>query len=255
MGADQSGRPPRFPRDTTVTAITYLQFHGLFLLPPLVALGTVSVRRRTEWHSAHWAGTAIILALALAYTTPWDNYLIERGVWWYGEGAVTARLWLAPIEEYLFIVFQTVLAALWLTRLRVPDADDVSVAVGDRIGGALAGVAVGVAGAVLALRGGETFYLGALLAWAGPVLAVQWGFGWPVLWRARRTVGAGVVLPTAYFCVVDRIALSAGTWQLSELHTTGISLLGLPVEEATFFLTTTLFVVQGLVLFDWVIAE
>jgi len=238
-----------------VTAITYFQFHGLFLLPPLAALTAAGVRRRSEWNSAHWAGTAVVLALALAYTTPWDNYLIDRGVWWYGEDAVTARLWLAPVEEYLFIVVQTVLAALWLTQLPAPDADGASVSGTDRLGGALAGIAVGVVGVALALRGGATFYLGAILAWAGPVLALQWGFGWPALWRARRTVAVGVALPTAYLCLIDRIALSAGTWQLSAHHTTGVAVLGLPVEEATFFLTTTLFVVQGLVLFDWVIGE
>lgn len=240
----------------TVTTITYFQFHALFVFPALTVLGVaVGTRPRSEWGSTHWIGTGIIVALALAYTTPWDNYLIARGVWWYGDGAVGARIWRAPIEEYLFIVLQPILAALWLSRLPAPTGDRASVGVGDRVGGTLAGAVVCIVGAFLALLADATFYLGAVLGWAGPILAVQWGFGWPVLWRARRTVGLGVAVPTLYLCLVDRIALSLGTWQLSERYTTGVTVAGLPVEEATFFLLTTLFVVQGLVLFEWVMRE
>jgi hypothetical protein len=40
---------------------------------------------------------------------------------------------------------------------------------------------------------------------------------------------------------------------ISDRYTTGLGLPGLPVEEMTFFLTTNLFVVQGLVLLPWVV--
>ncbi|SNZ15839.1 lycopene cyclase domain-containing protein [Natronoarchaeum philippinense] len=237
-----------------MTAITYIEFHVLFLLPALLVLGlTTVVRQESAWSSGNWVGTALIVGIALAYTTPWDNYLIARGVWWYGDGAVAARVWHAPVEEYLFIFVQPVLAALWLRRLPAPTADRLSISSADRVVGVLAGVGVGVGGALLALRGGTTLYLGAILAWAGPVLAVQWGFGWPVLWRARRTVGVAVAVPTLYLCVADRVALWSGTWTLSDQHTIGAAVFGLPVEEGLFFLVTTLFVVQGLVLFEWVV--
>jgi lycopene cyclase domain-containing protein len=87
------------------------------------------------------------------------------------------------------------------------------------------------------------------------VLALQWGFSWRYLWERRDVLLAGVGVPTLYFCVVDRVAIGLGLWTISPRYTTGLAPAGLPVEEAVFFLVTTLFVVQGLVLLEWVLAE
>jgi lycopene cyclase domain-containing protein len=236
--------------------LTYLGFLALAVVPPVAALAVAAGSRRLASH--RWAGAALMVALALAYTTPWDNYLVARGVWHYGEGTVRLRLWHAPFGEYLFVVLQTVGAALWSSLLlhrestpssRVPR--DVSRR--ERASGALAGLGVGLAG-LAGLAAESTFYLGAILAWAGPVLALQWGFGWRHLWRRRGLVAVGVAVPTAYLWVADRLALGLGLWVLSPQYTTGAALAGLPVEEAAFFLATNLFLVQGLVLLEWVVA-
>jgi lycopene cyclase domain-containing protein len=236
-----------------VPALTYLEFLLLFLVIPLAGLLVLSIRRPARWARIRPWGVAIIVAIALLYTAPWDNYLIARGVWQYGEGTVTAFLGRAPIEEYLFIVLQPAIAALWLAQLPVRDgAGSLTVAPRSRVAGVLAGAGVGFVGAV-ALLAPATFYLGAILLWAAPVLAIQWGFGWPFLWRHRRRVGFGVLLPTLYFSLADRIAIGMDIWTLSERYTTGIAPLGLPIEEAVFFLVTDLFVIQGLVLYAWVV--
>jgi hypothetical protein len=52
--------------------------------------------------------------------------------------------------------------------------------------------------------------------------------------------------------VIDRIAIGNGIWTISETYTTGLGLLGLPLEEMAFFVVTNCFVVQGLVLLPWV---
>ncbi|MFC5279869.1 lycopene cyclase domain-containing protein [Halorubrum rubrum] len=238
---------------------TYLQFHLAFLVPAvlfLIATGFVSrssavgttAERLHGWRH-YWAGVVVITVVALAYTTPWDNYLIARGVWWYGDGRTLFHLWHAPVEEYLFIVVQPWLTALWLAhfhgraewpRTARPVAWRV-VAVGLAVG-------IGVLGWWL-LGSGEGFYLGAVLAWAAPVLALQWLVGAPQLWARRRAVLLGTLVPTLYLCVADRIAIEYGIWVLSERYTTGMAVAGLPIEEATFFLVTNLFVVQGLVLY------
>ena len=63
-------------------------------------------------------GIALIAAVALIYTTPWDNYLIMRGVWSYPEGVVFGTFGYVPIEEYGFMIMQTLLAgALWSMNL------------------------------------------------------------------------------------------------------------------------------------------
>jgi lycopene cyclase domain-containing protein len=241
--------------DARVTPrLTYLAFLALFLLPPLAVLATgLRGRRRREdvdWRP-RWIGLGLLVAVAVGYTTPWDNYLIAQGVWWYGSGTVLTTVWLAPLEEYLFMALQPVVVGLWLYRRLPPARDDVAVTIRERALGALAGGLVAVVGA--ALLSGSTYYLGAILAWAGPVLAVQWAFGWPYLRARGRTLVAGVAPPTLYLWAADWVAIRSGVWTISARHTTGVTLLGLPVEEAVFFLVTNLFVVQGLLLFLWVV--
>ncbi len=233
-----------------VLTLSYLQFHLVFVIPPLVALALTTQFPMDGRRYAAPAGVTLLVVIAVVYTTPWDNHLIATGVWAYGEGAVRARLWHAPVEEYLFFVLQPLITSLWLCRL--PTSTDYSFGISHRqrllgvLGGAL------VAGAGLALFAESTYYLGSLLLWAGPVLALQWGFGWPVLWDLRRTLALGVLVPSAYLWVADRIAIELGIWTFDEQFLTGVAVFGLPIEELLFFLLTNLFVVQGLLLFWWV---
>jgi lycopene cyclase domain-containing protein len=231
--------------------ITYLTFHLLFIVPPIVVLGALAgTREGTWWGRRPMSGLAIVIGLALVYTTPWDNLLIAEGVWSYGEGATLVHLWHAPLGEYLFFVLQPVLTALWLFQF--PAVRDVSLRIpaSSRLLGAGAGLLVSGAG-LLVLD--SAFYLGALLVWTGPILAIQWAFGWPYLWRLRRTVALAVGVPTLYYCLVDRIAIGLGIWVLSDQHTAGLAVAGLPIEEAIFFLVTNLFTVQALLLYMWLL--
>jgi lycopene cyclase domain-containing protein len=245
-----------------MTGPTYLQFHLAFLLPAMMFMVATAFVSRTHVGATvrafgggrdYWSGVAIITVVALVYTTPWDNYLIARGVWSYGAGSTLATLGHAPVEEYLFILVQPWLTALWLSHLSVPtEWPTVDGPIRKRLGALALAATIGVAGWRL-LGTPATFYLGAILAWAAPVLALQWAVGAPQLWARRRLVALGTLVPTAYLCVADRIAIEYGIWILSERYTTGHTVGGLPVEEATFFLVTNCFVVQGLVLYRWVL--
>ena len=48
---------------------------------------------------------------------------------------------------------------------------------------------------------------------------------------------------------VDRVAIGLGIWDITNRFSLGADPLGLPVEEAVFFLFTNLLVVQGAMLF------
>jgi len=231
--------------------LTYLQFHALFVVPVLFGLA-LTARYRLGSRRDVLAGTAVLAGLAVVYTTPWDNYLITRGAWWYGEGTVLARFWAAPLGEYLFFVLQPVVAGLWLARFDVDTDRPLATPLSVRAVGILAAAAVGLVGFGLLQRPGG-LYLGSLLAWSSPILALQWAFGWPFLLAEWRTVALGTLVPTAYLWVADAVALELGVWTIAETHTLGpkLPLLNLPIEEAVFFLLTTLFVVQGLVLYVW----
>ncbi len=232
---------------------TYLQFHTVAMLPPIAALALLAWLRPTDHgRSGVVSGLVIITALAVVYTLPWDDYLIRRGVWTYGEGVVAGRLWRVPVGEALFFVLQPILTALWLSRLSIPTDEPLALSTRQRAAGVGAGVGLGAVGA-LCLTGESTFYLGAILAWAAPILAVQWGFGWTYLWGARRPVALAVGLPTVYLWILDRTAISLGLWTIAPETTVGLAPFGLPIEEAVFFLVTNLFVVQGLVLYWWLL--
>jgi len=255
------------------TALTYLQFHLAFLVPAvlaLVATGFVSRSRLAEpasvraeaspisgYGKRYWTGVAVVTLVALAYTIPWDNHLIAVGVWGYGQGATLATIGHAPVGEYLFILVQPWVTALWLAHLSIPSTWPDGRAGRTRptlmrIAGVALAAAIGFGGWGM-LDTDATLYLGAILSWAAPVLALQWAVGAPQLWARRRLVALATLVPALYLSVVDRVAIAMDIWILSERYTTGIKVAGLPVEEGLFFLVTNLFVVQGLVLFRWVV--
>lgn len=234
--------------------LSYLDFHALFVLPPLLLLlllrpPVLRVAGRTER-----TALALMVAAAVVYTTPWDNYMILRGVWYYGEGRVFVRVGAIPLGEYLFFILQTVVTGLWLSWYGVtPNFDTRDWRPTPRVAGVLGALGATAAGlAFLAVTRG--FYLGAILAWACPLFALQWGVGGGYLVRTWRHWVPAVFVPTLYFAAVDRVAISLGIWTIAPETSTGILVLGLPVEEGLFFLVTNLLIVWGIVLYGWLLA-
>jgi hypothetical protein len=238
-----------------LTSLTYLGFHALFVVPPLVLLAATrpfadlpDARRRSAA-----VGLAAMVVIAVSYTTPWDSYLVQRGVWTYGDGVVALRFHAVPLGEYLFFVLQTLLTGLWLYVYGFdPTAREGDFARRPRALGAAVCLGTGVVGALLVLGTERGFYLGAILVWACPVLALQWAVGGGYLVRTWRRWVVAVGVPTLYLCTIDAVAIRLGLWTITPATSTGVSLLGLPVEEAVFFLVTNLLLVYGLVLFEWV---
>jgi len=234
--------------------LTYLQFHLVFSLPVLAALWYVApwydaVRRRRAT-----AGIAVLVAIAYLYTTPWISYMIRRGAWSYADGAVLVRALSIPLGEYLFFTVQTVVTAFALHLIGFdPTFRDGDFDRGPRIAGVVVGVAMVVVGLWQVTLGPSYLYLGGLVAWAGPVLALQWAVGGGYLARTPRTWLAATLLPAAYFWVADRIAIEMGTWRIAPEFTTGVAVLGLPIEEMLFFVSAGVMTVNGLVLFEWVL--
>lgn len=239
--------------------MTYLTFHLVFLLPPIALLlwlqrrdGGAPAGRLDPGGGRVWPALGSILALALAYTTPWDNHLVARGVWGYPPGRVLGTIGHVPVEEYAFFLLQPILTGLFLFALarRTPERhpEPGGARASARLVGAGLFVALALLGVAL-LRTDATTYLGLILAWAAPIAALQWAVGGGRLLGHARLAAGAVVVPTVYLWVADRIALAAGIWHISPRFTTGAHLVGLPVEEALFFVFTNLIVVQGLLLF------
>ena len=90
--------------------MTYLEFLGIFLVPPIAGLLILErgrLPRRLAWQ------LGAIVAVAVAYTAPWDRVLIVQSVWSYPAAKVAGQTVLrVPLEEYGFYALQVVLAGL-----------------------------------------------------------------------------------------------------------------------------------------------
>ncbi len=234
--------------------MTYLTFLLLFLAPPIAGLWISRKRVNPQrWPFFGWAlGT--ICAIAFIYTTPWDNYLVFSGIWDYPADRVIARIGYVPLEEYAFFILQPVLTGLWLylwlPEFRAQIAKTRAYRQRDRasrfLGSAFWMLALYFGLACLTVPWGR--YLGLILVWASPMLAIQWLYGGHDLWNLRRLWIKGCLPPTLYLWVADRLAIAAGIWHFPSHGISGLTLFGLPIEEALFFLVTNLLVVQGLIL-------
>ncbi|WP_240695369.1 lycopene cyclase domain-containing protein [Thermus caldilimi] len=150
--------------------MTYLEFHLVFLLPPL-ALLLLWARPRP---SRLWAYLLMPL-IALLYTTPWDNYLVWQGIWGYPEGRVLFRIGYVPFEEYLFFLLQPLLTGALLFRLAgEPPRPGPGLA---RVVGGGLWLLLTALGVMLLALGGPYLYLGLILAYFAPVFVLQWAFG------------------------------------------------------------------------------
>jgi lycopene cyclase domain-containing protein len=188
---------------------------------------------------------------------PGQTLLIPTGLAIHiGDPGVAATIFGVPLEECAFFLIQPLLAGSWTvvlariggTRLRGgPRFASKDSGSPWSPAGALAGLAVTAAGTGLLLRP-DTLYLGMILTWSGPVLALQWGLAGRHLLRHLRLLTVAVAGASIYLWIADRIAIGAEIWHISETYTTGFVPLGLPIEEAVFFLLTNVLVVQGLLM-------
>jgi lycopene cyclase domain-containing protein len=238
--------------------MTYWAFHLVFILPVIGVLLYVTRRQPFSPLPHFRSAVALIAVMALLYTTPWDNYLIYRGVWSYNLHRISEslRIGYVPLEEYCFFLLQPVLTGLYLLYFAGRSASAVELGLqpaerhwAPRVAGGAACLVATLLGWIAFLTGGPWTYLGLIFLWAGPVLAFHWLYAGDQLWHMRRLLVASVVAATVYLWVVDRIALEWKIWSISPVFSTGWNLLGLPMEEAVFFLVTNLLVVQGMILF------
>lgn len=242
--------------------MTYFGVLWRFIGPPLMLLAAITVydlvrRRNVSDAYRTWPVWTILfahVAIALLYTTPWDNYLVANKVWWYDPSLVTGIVfgWV-PIEEYTFFVVQTLMGGqwlwLWMRRMAPQHREFVPSRLARWVPTAIGGI-VWAASLVLLLAGWRRgWYMELLLVWFLPPILLQLAFGADILWHHRRLVLVGLVPPFVYLCVVDALAIRSGTWTISPAYTVGLDLLGvLPLEEIIFFLATSTLIAFGMVL-------
>jgi lycopene cyclase domain-containing protein len=243
--------------------MTYLGVLGIFIVPPILILGIWTGLDR-------WRGLPIVRSgfieryslyaillhcvLALVYTTPWDNYLVASGVWWYDKNLVTGlRFGYVPIEEYLLFILQPILSGLFmltLSRYGFSHQPVFREHIQTRWIAASVGIVLWVffVGMLLS-RWVDGRYLSLIMVWALIPLIIQLAFGADILWSRRKFVLFGILIPSVYLNSVDTMAIDSGTWIISSEQTTGLRIDGtLPMEEMIFFTITNMMVVCGMTL-------
>ncbi len=230
--------------------MSYAVFLLVFVVPPTLVLALALRRPPAGVSRARaWLALPLTMLIAFLYTTPWDNYLVYRGVWTYGPDRVVGTVGYVPIEEYLFFLLQPLMTGLLLYNLlaRAP-APRPTPWRSNRTWWLFASLAL-TGGALLLSGWNHGLYAGLILAWAGPVLAALWWYGGAHLATLGKTVHLAIWLPTLYLWAADRFAIQAGIWDIADAYSLAFDPFGLPVEEALFFLLTNVLCVAGVVLF------
>lgn len=242
--------------------MTYFGFLLRFLLLPILvflAITTWDNRNNKQISGfrngrAVWIGIGIHVLLAVAYTTPWDNYLVATGVWYYNPELVTGIvIGYVPIEEYTFFVVETILSGLWwwfLARRLSPPSNEFKP---NKTLVSLSAVVLVVLWMIftyLFFFGDVKWtYLSIILFWALPAILPQLVFGADILWHYRKLVFWAIFVPGTYLSLMDIVALTDTTWSISKSQTTGILFFGiLPLEEVLFFFITNVLITFGMTL-------
>ncbi len=237
--------------------MSYLNFLLLYLALPIVIMAATLPKplagrgnKRARW------SIALVCIIAFVYTTPWDNYLVYREVWWYGPDRVLGTIFYVPYEEYAFFILQPIFTGLLFYHILGRNKEWTSQPLppwlsSPQLVGSILYAALTIAGFWFLFFGDDSaLYMGLILSWAAPVLLGMWIYGGSLLWGMMRWMAGGAVAgSTVYLWIADWVAISDGIWEISSEYTFGINPFGLPIEEATFFLVTNLLVVQGVALF------
>jgi lycopene cyclase domain-containing protein len=239
--------------------VTYFGFLLRFLVIPILILLFINLRRKDHPTPGFdrrkiWLGIGIHIILAVIYTTPWDNYLVATGVWYYNPKLVTGIVFgYVPLEEYTFFVLETLMIGLWWWTLakwkiltpKAPFRSNKALRTWT-----LSLLAVlWMVSLIMLLSGWQPgTYLAITLTWALPVIAPQLAFGADILWHYRRLLGTVILTGAGYLSAMDALAIRSGTWTIDPAQSTGIFVGNLPIEEAVFFVITIVLISFGITL-------
>ncbi len=241
--------------------MTYFGFLLRFLVLPIIVFLVITWQDNKNSKAtpgfangrAVWIAILVHIILAVVYTTPWDNYLVATGVWYYNPNLVTGIVFgYVPIEEYTFFVLETILSGLWWWFLarRVSSQQEfkpnkllVYLSTG------LLFIAWIIFTALFFSDNEPITYLSITLFWAFPAILPQLLYGADILWHHRKLVLPSILIPGIYLSLADIVALNDTTWSISKGQTTGILFFGiLPLEEVVFFFITNILITFGMTL-------
>lgn len=234
--------------------MTYRGFHLRWTIPLSVACLTI-------WAASPSPYSALVVIAGLclvvvAFTFPWDDWAVARGVWDFPSDRVLFRVRHLPIEEIFFFVIQTVQVGALTAALAayMPSTSPSDVQFDTQTLVALALVFCVWAGTWCVMRRWRTStisvtYAWHLLYWFVPVIVIQWVFGWPILGPRISIIAFASLSIGTILVLSDLWAVKRGIWFFDEKQITGHKAFGiLPWEEIAFFYITSILVSQSTLL-------
>lgn len=246
--------------------MTYFGFLAVFLGIPITILSLLTIwdYQRGKWQSRAilafpaWKVMLGLCLVAFVYTTPWDNYLVATGVWWYDINLVSGIIFgYVPLEEYTFFIVQPIMTSLLLLALYryLPLNSQIANQPKIRFWAALLSGGIWLIMTILLILSFVNMafkpftYLSLELSWALIPITIQLAFGADILWRHRQQVFLTLVISTLYLSYADSLAIASGTWAIDPAQSLNMFIGGvLPIEEFVFFLITNTLVVLGMTL-------
>ncbi len=234
--------------------MTYRGFHYRFNAGILLVLAAIAFVDGILGTTLVVSG--VLSIVVIAFTFPWDNAAVRRGIWDFPEDRILFRVQFLPIEEILFFVLQTLIVGLFtsilssrLTRIPTVVADITSPTTITSI--LLVLCVWGTVGYLTRRRRRErrrSSYADHLLFWFLPIIVLQWTFGWQILAPYADLVILSASVWGAYYTLADIVAVRQGIWFFDREQTTGLTIGPLPWEEVAFFFLTSLLVAQSVLL-------
>jgi lycopene cyclase domain-containing protein len=197
----------------------------------------------------------ILSSMAFIYTTPWDNYLVAQGVWFYDEALVSGIIiYWVPLEEYLFFILETILVGLLFLNINTINTNKILnntqqkfENINLRIFGFSIVIVLWSISLILLLSGYTQFtYVALIMVWALIPIGIQIIYGVDLIWDNIIPISVSITISTIYLSFVDAYAIRSGTWTIdSEYSLASFKLDILPFEEILFFLITSILVTFG----------
>lgn len=91
-------------------------------------------------------------------------------------------------------------------------------------------------------------YAALILAWAAPVVVLEWAFGWRTLALEWRPLVATAVMATLYLGCADIVGTRQDLWSVDPRKTIGLSAGGFVVEDWLMLLVANVMIAQSVIL-------
>ena len=224
-------------------SLTYLKLHVFLLLPEIWLRFTPA--SPLSWASAKTRKIGFFTTMPLAFaaiifSSMWDSLIFSKGVFTFDQGSMLGVFGAMPLEEWMWFIDHTTLASIVTLAVMRPQADDVLAASlrsplrqhspADK-GAAMGLAALSTTGfwltsqILMAVPGADEhlLFLGVLMGFMPPVLALQWWFGGNVFRQRPGEMLSAIAAVSVYVLALDQLALSKGIWHLNPDYTTSLN--------------------------------